>query len=83
METVWDWITVAMFAALVIVFLQRSVGERPANDRVVNYLPPALGCAAANYFGNAGDPIIAAMLIAAVLAYTWYVIRPGRGDMIR
>lgn len=82
MQTIWDWLALALFAGLVVIFLQRSVGPRPAHERVVHYLPPALGCALANYAGNEGQPVIAALLLAAALGYIWFVLRPFRSGSI-
>jgi hypothetical protein len=86
MQTIYDWVTVAIFAGLIVVFLQRSVGEGEPQDSILSYLPPALGCAVSNYFGNEGleqgivaYQLLAAAGIAAVLAYTYYVIKPFKG----
>jgi hypothetical protein len=83
MQTVYDWVTVAIFAGLIVIFLQRSVGDGEPQDSILSYLPPALGCAVSNYFGNEGleqdnaaYQLLAALGIAAVLAYTYFVIKP-------
>lgn len=83
MQTVYDWVTVAIFAGLIVIFLQRSVGDGEPQDSILSYLPPAIGCAVANQIGNAAVEdgstiyhVIAALGIAAVLAYTYYVIKP-------
>jgi len=88
METPYDWITVAIFAGLIVLFLQRSTGEETPRDSIWHYLPPAVGCALANYIGNdshgaiagalgsAGHHALAAVLIGAVLAYIYYVLQP-------
>ena len=75
METIYDWVTVAIFAGLIILFLQRSTVEEPS-DRIYHYVPAAVGCAVANYFGNQEQSILAILLIAAVGAYTWFVLKP-------
>ena len=54
MNNVYDWITMIIFGGLVILFLQRSVGPTHPTDKLYHYLPPALGCAAADYLGNHG-----------------------------
>ncbi len=79
MSTVYDWLTMAVFAGLLVTFLQRSIGPRPANDRVINYLPPAVGCGLANYAGNESYALLSAVILVAVLGYIWVVIRPFRG----
>lgn len=78
MQTVYDWVTIAIFAGLIVVFLQRSVahGEGQPDDPMWRYLPPAIGLAVANYFGNEGQGLVAWLIIAGVIAYTIFVLRP-------
>ncbi len=83
LETVYDWVTVAIFAGLVVLFLQRSAGYRPPGDSMLHYLLASGGCAVANYFGNeavAGGGLvyhlIAIAIIAATLAFVHIVLRP-------
>lgn len=80
MQTPFDWITVAIFAGLVVIFLQRSVGEGE-QDSIVSYLPAAVGCAGCNWLGNEGYTAFAAVGLVALLAYIWFVIKPL--DLIR
>lgn len=76
MQTVYDWVTVAIFAGLIVIFLQRSFDEDGASDSILSYLPPSVGCAVANYLGNEGYPVFAVLTIGAVLAYIYFVIKP-------
>lgn len=83
METLYDWLTVAIFAGLIVVFLQRSVGDDEPVDSIWSYLPPSLGCAIANQFGNEALKTentlyhaIAIIMIAAVIAYIMLIIKP-------
>lgn len=75
METFYDWVTVAIFAGLVVLFLQRSTQEEP-QDKLYEYMPPAIGCALANYFGNENLEFVAIPLIVGILAYIYYVLKP-------
>jgi len=82
LETVYDWVTIAIFAGLVVLFLQRSSAPSPV-DSIWQYLGAALGCALANWFGNeaiAGAGIayhIAAVAtVLATLAYIYIVLKP-------
>ena len=75
METIYDWVTVAVFAGLIVLFLQRSVAERQT-DRVVDYLPPAICCALGNYLGNHEQHVLAILVILTVPVYTWFVLKP-------
>ena len=78
METVYDWVTVAIFAGLVVLFMQRSTSEqvRHENDNLLLYLGAGLGCAVANYIGNKGMHLIAVPLIGATLFFIFYFLRP-------
>lgn len=83
LNTVYDWVTVAIFAGLVVLFLQRSTGDRPPRDTMLQYLAASAGCAAANYVGNKAVTggglayhLLAAGLIVATLAYIHFVLRP-------
>jgi hypothetical protein len=73
--TVYDLVTVALFAGLAILFLQRSSSPEP-KDRIVHYAPPAIGCALANWLGNNGQDVIAVLVLAAVVVYTFFVLKP-------
>ena len=75
METVYDWVTVAVFAGLAILFLQRSSEDQP-RDKMVHYLPPAVGCGTSNYLGNEGFTLAAVGLLVAVMAYIYFVLKP-------
>jgi hypothetical protein len=76
METVYDWITVAIFVGLAVLFLQRSASQAGPQDTMLQYLPPAVGCAAANWFGNHGQGTISFLIVAAVIIYIAVVLRP-------
>lgn len=75
-ETIYDWVTVGIFAGLIVLFLQRSTGSEPAEDTIWHYMPPAAGCAVANYAGNEGQDLLAIAIIAAVLVYIAMVLKP-------
>lgn len=76
METVYDWITIAIFGGLVVLFLHRSVAETEPKDTIYHYLPPAIGCAIANYVGNHGQGPLSAAIVLAVLAYVVLILKP-------
>jgi hypothetical protein len=53
LKTIYDLVTMIIFAGIVVLFLQRSTAEEP-KDHMYQYLPPCVGCAVANYAGNHG-----------------------------
>lgn len=77
-ETVFDWVTVLTFACLAVLYLERSASAEQ-KDRVWHYIPPAVGCAIANYLGNEGYEIGAVVCLVCVIAYIYYALRPQFG----
>lgn len=77
MQTVYDWVTLAIFAGLIVLMLHRST-MTPPPDKLSAYLPPAIGCAAANYAGNEGYMLVAVGLMALTIGYIVRVLKPGR-----
>ena len=77
MDTIYDWVSLAIFAGLIVLFLQRSTSERADNDvSLLYYLGAGVGCAVANYFGNKGQDIIAILLLVATVAFIAYFLKP-------
>lgn len=76
MQTIYDWITVAIFGGLIVLFLHRSTAQDEPKDNIFQYLPACIGCALANYVGNEGHGGAAFAIIVAVLAYVAYVLKP-------
>lgn len=88
METVYDWVTVAVFAGLIVLFLQRSSGEGEPQDSIWQYLGASIGCAVANYFGNKAvengaeggvdylNHGVALVVLAGTIAYVWIALKP-------
>jgi len=76
MQTIYDLVTIVIFAGLVVLYLQRSMEPETSKDKMYYYLPPSLGCATANYLGNHHYDAIAIALIVAVLVYSYFVLKP-------
>ena len=77
MDTIYDWLSLAIFAGLIVLFLQRSTSERAESDvSLLYYLGAGGGCAVANYFGNKGQDIVAILMLAATLGFIFYFLKP-------
>jgi hypothetical protein len=77
MDTIYDWISLAIFAGLIVLFLQRSTTDRGEKDvSLLFYLGAGTGCAVANYFGNHHQPVIAIALLSATIAFIIYFLKP-------
>lgn len=74
-ETVYDWVTLALFGGLIVLFLERSAKAEPS-DHLWQYIVPAIGCAIANYAGDHGQEIVAVAIIVGVIAYVHVVLKP-------
>lgn len=72
----FDWLTVAIFAGLIVLFLHRSSQKEPPRDKLWQYLIASSGCALVNYVGNAGQTILACAMAAAVLTFIIKVLKP-------
>ena len=85
METPYDWLTIIVFAGLIVLFLQRSQGV--PRDHLWQYLVAAVGCAGTNYLGNealkaGGAPyhLAAVALGVSTLAFIWFILQPFSND---
>ncbi|MGL6042912.1 MAG: XrtV sorting system accessory protein [Sandaracinobacteroides sp.] len=81
METVYDWVTVAIFAGLIVLFLQRSVG--PERDQMWPYFAASVACAVINQVGNKAIDdsstilhLVSVVGIAAILGFIQYFLKP-------
>lgn len=75
METIYDWVTVGIFAGLIVLFLQRSTG--PVRDEMWPYLAASVFCAGLNQVGNKAledESLLLHALTVAGLAGTLYFI---------
>ena len=75
-HTINDWMTMGVFAGLIVLFLHRSMGTAEPRDHLWQYLPPAVGCAIANYIGNQGYGVWAGLLLLGVIGYILVVLKP-------
>ena len=77
MDTVYDWISLALFAGLIVLFLQRSTSEHSEKDvSLLYYLAAGAGCAVADYLGNHGHDAIAIAVLAATIGFVVFYLRP-------
>lgn len=77
METPYDWITIAIFAGLIVLFMQRSTEQNDAiHDPLWMYLAAGVGCGFANYLGNEELHIPAVLAIVLTLAFIVHFLKP-------
>jgi len=78
METIYDWLTIGLFAALIVLFLHRSLAEEPsdADPSIFSYLIAGAGCAVTNYLGNNGFDLLAVAALLSTIIYSIFFLRP-------
>lgn len=77
METIYDWVTLAVFAGLIVLFMQRSDEDgAEANDPLYLYLAAGVGCGVTNYFGNEGNHVLAIPLLILTLGFILHFLKP-------
>ncbi len=79
LSSIYDLVTMVLFAGLAVLFLQRSTAPEP-QDHMWQYAPPAIALATANQVGNKLPEIawVAWLIIAAAVIYVVYVLKPFR-----
>jgi uncharacterized membrane protein YjjP (DUF1212 family) len=77
MSSIYDWVSLAIFAGLIVLFLQRSTGDRDEKDvSLLYYLAAGIACAVANYLGNHNYDIAAVALLVATVAFIIVYLKP-------
>ncbi len=78
MVTLYDWITIIVFCAVALTFLNRSILPPDRQDNPLSYIPPAVGCALANWLGNEGHIAGFVIVLAASVVCFWHFVSPLR-----
>lgn len=77
MDTVYDWVTLTIFAGLIVLFLQRATSDHAEKDvSLFYYLVAGVGCAVANYLGNHDQGLLAWLLLCATAGFIVYFLKP-------
>ena len=76
MKSIYDLVSLCLFAGLAILFLQRSASSKPDRVALWRYGVAGLGCAAADVLGNNGYQIAAIAALAAVVAFSVVMLKP-------
>ncbi len=71
MITVYDIVTLTCFACVVVTYFMFTDGGMKA---LAHFMLPAAAFAIANQLGNAGMNVLAIVLIAAGIGYTYIIV---------
>jgi hypothetical protein len=72
MFTLYDFVTVTCFICVVLTYFIFTEG---GTKILAHFMLPAAAFAIANQVGNAGMNVLAVVLIAAGIAYTYIIVR--------
>ncbi len=78
MKTVFDLVSLIMFAGLAILYLQRSASPQPDSIALWKYAVAAIGCATADYLGDQGHAVMSVVVFAALIVFALLMLRPMR-----
>ena len=78
MKTIFDFVTLALFAGLAILYLQRSASAAPDPVATWKYAIAAIGCAVADYLGDHDQQIASILIFVAVVIFSLAILHPFR-----
>lgn len=76
MKTIFDFLSIGLFAGLAILYLQRSASAERDTIALWKYAVPAIGCGVSNYLGNNNQVIAAVVMIVASVIFSIVMLRP-------
>ncbi len=76
MKTLYDLVSVILFAGLAILYLQRSARREPDPVALWKYAVAAIGCALADYLGNHDQGIAAVVVFIALIVFSFFMLGP-------
>ena len=80
MTTIYDFLSVGIFAIVAFVYLQRSVKPPSWKDNTLDYVLCAIGCAGGNWLGNEGYHLAAIAVLALVCVLFTVRLHPFRNS---
>ena len=80
MKSLYDLVSLVLFAGVAILFLQRSAQSKPDSVALWKYAVAAIACAVADVMGNHGLLIPALLTFAGLIAFSLIMLKPFRSD---
>lgn len=80
MKTVYDIVSIIIFAAIAILYLHRSAAAQSDPTPLWRYALAAGGCALADYLGNHDQVFASVVVFIAVVAFSLLMLQPFRRD---
>ena len=76
MKSIYDLVSIILFAGLAVLYLQRSASREPDSVALWNYAVAAVGCAVADYLGNHDQPVASVLSFIALIIFSIFMLRP-------
>ena len=76
MSSIYDVVSLIMFAGVALLFLQRSAASEADPVPLWRYAVAAAGCAAGDVMGNNNHPVEAVATLAVTVAFGVAMLKP-------
>ena len=76
MKSLYDLVSLIIFAGIAVLFLQRSASAEPDTTSLWKYAVAAIGCAVADVLGNNGQMIPSIIVFIALAVFSVFMLRP-------
>ena len=76
MKSIYDIVSMIMFAGVALLFLQRSAASEPDPAPLWRYGVAAAGCAAGDVLGNNDQAIVAVAVLIATGVFSILMLKP-------
>jgi multidrug transporter EmrE-like cation transporter len=76
MKTIYDVISMIIFAGIAVLYLHRSASEEQDQTALWKYAVAAGGCAVADYLGNHDQVVAAVVVFLALIVFSVVMLQP-------
>lgn len=75
-KTIYDVVSIIIFAGIAILYLHRSAAQEPDPTALWKYAVAAGGCALADYLGNHDEVFAAVLIFVALIVFCVVMLQP-------
>lgn len=76
MKSIFDVVSIALFAGLAILYLQRSASKEADPIALWKYAVAAVGCAVADFLGNNDQALLSVAMFVFVVVFSVLMLKP-------
>ena len=76
MKTIYDVVSIIIFAGIAILYLHRSAADEADETALWKYAVAAGGCAVADYLGNHDEAFASVLIFVALIVFSLVMLQP-------